>query len=355
MAGSSLLFIFVTVFSSAAAASLGNKPIPVQNGSSCVVSDPFICKSVGAPEGCPLEMKLTGLTMTGLTEYLTKAILEKHNQVRRKVAKGEYEFANQPNAADMKKLVWNETLASSAQRKVNDQCSFGDLSDVADAAVSFKRTWLLSDPANTTLEMEEDLEKIIQYWFDLVIIDGAYQLDSPFNRSKTDSGGGGKSFHGNALISARTGSMGCGLAIYSKENWRMLEMLCFYESPSMLPTSGLTYEEGPPCSSCQAGFSCDDGLCASSNPLTTTTESGSTESGSTESGSTESGSTESGSTESGSTESGSTESGSTESGSTEGESTESGSTESTDTSTLELEVGKLVRQLVDKLVSLFKN
>jgi len=306
MAGSSLLFIFVTVFSSAAAASLGNKPIPVQNGSSCVVSDPFICKSVGAPEGCPLEMK-----MTGLPEYLTKAILEKHNQVRRKVAKGEYEFAFKPNAANMKKLVWNETLASSAQRKVNDQCSFGDLSDVADAAVSFKRTWLLSDPANTTLEMEEDLEKIIQYWFDLVIIDGAYQLDSPFNRSKTDSGGGGKSFHGNALISAGTGSMGCGLAIYSKENWRMLEMLCFYESPSMRPTSGLTYEEGPPCSSCQAGFSCDDGLCASSNPLTTTTESGSTESGSTESGS-------------------------TESGSTEGESTESGSTESTDTSTLEL-------------------
>jgi len=294
--------------------------------------------------------------------------LEKHNQVRRKVAKGEYEFANQPNAANMKKLFWNETLASAAQRKVNDQCSFGDLSDVADADASFKRTWLLSDPANTTMEVEEDIEKIIQYWFDLVILGGGDQSDSPFNQSKTDVsmvkfgtgdmgiwGHGVSSIAGNALISAETESLGCGLVIFSKENWRMLEMLCFYESPSMRPTSGLTYKEGPPCSSCQAGFSCDDGLCASSNPLTTTTESGSTESGSTESGSTESGSTESGSTESGSTESGSTESGSTESGSTEGESTESGSTESTDTSTLELEVGKLVRQLVDKLVSLFKN
>jgi len=327
-----LLFISVAVFNTAAAASLGDK-------TNCVVTDSFICGTDGAPEGCPLEM-----TTSALTEDQTKAILEKHNQVRRKVAKGEYEFAFKPNAADMKKLVWNETFASSAQGKVNDQCSFGDLSDVADAAVSFKRTWLLSDPANTTLEMEEDLEKIIQYWFDLVIIDGGYQLDSPFNRSKTDSGGGGKSFHGNALISAGTGSMGCGLAIYSKENWRMLEMLCFYESPSMRPTSDPFYEDGPPCSSCQAGFSCDDGLCASSNPLSTTTESGSTESGGTESGSTKSGSTESGSTESGSTESGSSESGSTESG-----------TESTDTSTLELEVGKLVRQLVDKLVSLFKN
>merc|ERR1712055_339759 len=145
------------------------------------------------------------------------------------------------------------------------------------------------------------------------------------NRSKTDIGGGGKSFHGNALYSAGTESLGCGLVICSKENWRMLEMLCFYESPSMRPTSGPGYQVGPPCSSCQAGFSCDDGLCASSNPLTTTTESGSTESGSTESGSSESGSTA------------------------------SGTTESTDTSTLDLEVGKLVRQLVDKLVSLLKN
>merc|ERR1719209_1597056 len=123
----------------------------------------------------------------------------------------------------------------------------------------------------------------------------------------------------NALISAETESLGCGLAIYSRENWRMLEMLCFYYGPSMnsmRPTSGKIYEDGTPCSSCQAGFSCDDGLCASSNPLTTTTESGSTESGSTESGS-------------------------TESGSTEGESTESGSTDSTDTSTLELKAEAL--------------
>jgi len=309
MAGSSLLFIFVTVFSSAAAASLGNKPIPVQNGSSCVVSDPFICKSVGAPEGCPLEMK-----MTGLPEYLTKAILEKHNQVRRKVAKGEYEFANQLNAANMKKLVWNEKLASAAQRKVNDQCSFSDRSDVSGAHTSFKRSWLLSDPGNTTMEVEEDIEKIIQYWFDLVILGGGSL--PPFNQSKTDfsvtgwdgtRGTPASSIAGNALISTGTKSLGCGLVIYSKENWRMLEMLCFYDSSTLLPTSP-GYQVGDPCDSCQfwwpAGplWQCDDGLCAPGNPLNTTTESG-----------------------------------------------------STDTSTLDLEVGKLVRQLVDKLVSLFKN
>merc|ERR1719209_582459 len=279
--------------------------------------------------------------MTGITEDLTKGILEKHNQVRRKVAKGEYEFANQPNAANMKKLVWNDKLASSAQRKVNDQCSFGDRYDRSGADASFKRSWLLSDPANTTMEVEEDIEKIIQYWFDLVILGGGSL--PPFNQSKTDfsvtgwdgtRGTPASSIAGNALISTGTKSLGCGLVIYSKENWRMLEMLCFYDSPAMRPTSGETYEVGPPCSSCQPGFSCDDGLCTSGNPLSTTTESGCTESGSTESGT------------------GSTESRSTESESTESRSTESGST---GTSTLELEVEKLVGQLVEKLISLIKN
>jgi len=294
MAGSSLLFIFVTVFSSAAAASLGNKPIPVQNGSSCVVSDPFICESVGAPEGCPLEMKLTGLTMTGLTEYLTKAILEKHNQVRRKVAKGEYEFANQLNAANMKKLVWNEKLASSAQERV-DQCNtnHSDGSFVGNDAnetfqflteASFGRSWLLSDTPNTYMAVE-DFEKIVQYWYDLIIIGGGNQTNFPFEISQTDVSWVGMTEPGpgSNLILAETEALGCGLAIYSRENWRMLEMLCYYDGPAERPASGPGYEVGPPCSSCQPGFSCDDGLCASGNPQVSTTESVITENGSTDS------------------------------------------------------------------------
>jgi len=315
-----LLFSFVAVFNTAAAASLGDKI-------DCVVTDSFICKGVGAPEDCPLEM-----TTTGLTEDQTEVILDMHNNVRRALAFGQYDFADQPNAANMKKLVWNEKLASSAQEKVNDQCNTtANHSDVPGADASFKRSWLLSDSANTTMDME-DLEKIVQYWFDLVIL--SHKTSPPFNHSETDMSSvsmtgwdameqmPASSIAGSALISAGTESLGCGLVIYSRENWQMLEMLCLYDSPTMLPTSGPTYEVGPPCSSCQfwwpAGFSCDDGLCASSNPMSTTTESGSTESGSTESGSTEIGSTEG-------------------------------------TSTLELEVEKLVKQLVEKLISLIKN
>ena len=50
------------------------------------------------------------------------AILDKHNELRRRVAKGE-ETA-QPAAANMKMMEWNEELETVAQRWA-DQCNFG--------------------------------------------------------------------------------------------------------------------------------------------------------------------------------------------------------------------------------------
>ena len=51
-----------------------------------------------------------------------QAILDKHNELRRKVAKGEE--AGQPAAANMKQMVWNDELEAIAQRWA-DQCEFG--------------------------------------------------------------------------------------------------------------------------------------------------------------------------------------------------------------------------------------
>ena len=99
-----------------------------------------------------------------------------------------------------------------------------------------------------------------------------------------------------------TKALGCGLVIYSREAWQNLKLFCYYDSPNVGLASDPLYEVGPPCSSCQPGFSCDVGLCASSDAEVTTTERGSTERGSTERGSTESGITERGSTEGQSTD-----------------------------------------------------
>ena len=94
-----------------------------------------------------------------------------------------------------------------------------------------------------------------------------------------------------------TKALGCGLVIYSREAWQNLKLFCYYDSPNVGLASDPLYEVGPPCSSCQPGFSCDVGLCASSDAEVTTTERGSTERGSTESGITERGSTEGQSTD----------------------------------------------------------
>ena len=50
-----------------------------------------------------------------------KAILDRHNNLRRKVAIGEQ--SGQPPAANMRKLVWNTELEEIAQRWT-DQCTF---------------------------------------------------------------------------------------------------------------------------------------------------------------------------------------------------------------------------------------
>ena len=55
------------------------------------------------------------------------AILDKHNELRRRVAKGEETSGlsgAQPAAANMKKMVWSEELETVAQRWA-DQCTFG--------------------------------------------------------------------------------------------------------------------------------------------------------------------------------------------------------------------------------------
>ena len=94
----------------------------------------------------------------GMSEELSKVMLAKHNQLRRKLAKGEQE--NEPSAANMKKLVWNKKLASSAQEKV-DQC--GSIANVTFPEATFTKTWRLSHSVSNTTTTMEDFENIVQH------------------------------------------------------------------------------------------------------------------------------------------------------------------------------------------------
>ena len=59
-----------------------------------------------------------------LSSEAKQAMLDKHNELRRKVARGEETSGPQPAASNMRKLVWSPELEAVAQRWA-DQCTFG--------------------------------------------------------------------------------------------------------------------------------------------------------------------------------------------------------------------------------------
>jgi len=274
-----LTFILASVLNAATSASLRNNTNPIPTAkpqSSCST----ICEAFGAPDGCSLEMKTRGMS-----EELSKVMLDKHNQLRRKLAKGEQE--NQPSAANMKKLVWSEKLASSAQEKV-DEC--GSSANLTFPEATFTKTWTLSHCDSNTTTTMEDFENIVQDWYNATIIAFGNSTDQPVGESQPESWPAIQtqisSVAGNAPFLGETKALGCGLLIYAREAWQNLKLFCYYDGPFQLLSDPL-YEVGPSCSSCQPGFSCDDGLCASNNPQVTTTERGSTVNVSTEGESTD--------------------------------------------------------------------
>ena len=76
----------------------------------------------GPSKECAAKTEFRQLSAAGKA-----AILDKHNELRRRVAKGEETNGingAQPAASNMKKMVWNEELEAVAQRWA-DQCTFG--------------------------------------------------------------------------------------------------------------------------------------------------------------------------------------------------------------------------------------
>jgi len=184
------------------------------------------------------------------------AIVAKHNDLRRKVAKGQelrgVGDAKQPPATNMYKLKWNDELASVAQRWA-DQCFWAH--DNARGTMQFSSV-------GQNIAMYSFSREIKEPHFD-VLIEGWYNEVKDFPAAKV---GAFKSKKGEPVIGhytqvvwALTKEVGCGIMVYNPKPNEYIEYLVCNYGPSGNFGGKPVYIAGETASGCPNGD--DDGLC----------------------------------------------------------------------------------------------
>jgi len=208
----------------------------------------------GPADECGYELKFTGLD-----EATKKILLDKHNELRQKVASGGE--AGQPGAANMRKLVWDDELATIAQRWTS-QCIFehDKVRDLCDGTVVGQNAYQSgTDYEYYDYNVNPEIGDAVQSWYDEVTNPGFSSAN--INPFVFDEGYG----HYTAVVWADTDRVGCGRVYYEDtDGWYKHLVVCNYAIAANLE-GGVMYEEGDKCSNCPAGYSCDatfDGLCA---------------------------------------------------------------------------------------------
>merc|ERR1712038_40375 len=187
------------------------------------------------------------------------AIAAKHNELRRRVAKGEETQGvggiAQPAASDMYALKWNDGLAKVAQRWA-DQCIWdhdGNRNTEQYASVGQNMAYKSQapNPPSTT----RSYDSFIQGWYDEVADWPAANVASYSSTGTTGTTG-----HYTQLVWAETMEIGCGYIAYShKTDWYKQVLVCNYGIGGNMLRDPLYNTDTA--ASCPAGSTEDDGLC----------------------------------------------------------------------------------------------
>lgn len=198
----------------------------------------------------------SGVIVSGLSDAGRRALLDRHNELRNKAAQG----ADQPAAANLRKLTWNNELESIAQRWV-EQCTFGhdkqrnllDGTYVGQNAYSSSSSVQSSEAA-----VNSGAGGAVDAWYNEINNPGFSNSDiSPF----VFSYGAG---HYTQVVWAETTQVGCGLVTYKDGSWFKELIVCNYAKGGNMGGAEM-YKQGAGASQCPAGTSQDSqytGLCS---------------------------------------------------------------------------------------------
>eukprot|EP00095_Tigriopus_kingsejongensis_P010839 maker-scaffold332_size203095-snap-gene-1.22 protein:Tk10839 transcript:maker-scaffold332_size203095-snap-gene-1.22-mRNA-1 annotation:"va3_solri ame: full" len=199
-------------------------------------------------------------------------IVNKHNELRSKVARGEESqafesSAGQPAAKNMKKLTWNSELAKVAQRFAAKCQGFHDANDarliagVPSVGQNYAGGWSSAPYKGRNYESQ------IQSWYNEVndmnpsVVNG-YRSSGEGVRPK-EGGNGFKAIgHYTQVVWAETDQVGCGVIVFKKDNWYQERFICNYAKAGNMG-GGKVYEVAANPSEIGSGCTgtVEDGLC----------------------------------------------------------------------------------------------
>ncbi|XP_011054174.1 PREDICTED: venom allergen 3-like [Acromyrmex echinatior] len=185
------------------------------NMKSCKKGSHTMCKYSSKPAKECGQIKLTGLTKAE-----KKAIVDKHNELRRYVASGKETRGKpgpQPKAVSMTNLTWDEELEKISQRWVN-QCIFGhdECRHVDRFIVGQNMAQASSSGKNTAT-----VDYLVSLWYNEV---------KDFNNTKINKYEfEPKTGHYTQLVWANSKIIGCGKIEYEDPTkWNKITLCCNY-------------------------------------------------------------------------------------------------------------------------------